>query len=173
MERFEIERALPSIWPTEEEREAHPEWEAYNTDRIEWYTELVISSGLIKGGRSIIPEFIAAMIGESQLKNLALGNNALNGSNNPYIGIGWCQLDTGYHATSLEFVHMLRNDPLHSIVYIASTPDLCTHGELQSYFNKQRWHAWEPEVIDPGPEQWSPLKAAYAAWDKVIEPFIP
>lgn len=164
--RARIERDLPPIWTTEKEREEHPEWGVYNTQRIEWYTSLTQSSGLILGGRSIIPEFIAAMIQESGLDNLEPGNNAKNGANNPYLGTGWCQLDTGYHVVSIDQMHILRADPLASLQYVAQHPDLTTHGRLHTEFNKQRWHAWELENIDPH-EGWSPLEAAYTAWDKV------
>ena len=159
-----IERALPPIFTTETERAENPTWKLYNTERISWYTSLVVDSGLVRGGWRVIPEFVAAMIMESGLDNLTVGNNAKNGADNPWVGVGWCQLDTGYHVTDLEALHTLRADPHESLRYVTSTPDLCKHGKLQTYFNKQRWHAWEPEVIDPD-DGWSPLQAAFNVWD--------
>jgi len=150
------ERALPAIWV-----------DGLNTERIDWYTELVIDHPLHWGGREVVAEFIAAMLLESGLDNLTLGNNANNVGDTPHIGIGWCQLDTGYHATPLEYVHTLRADPTVSLDYIAATPDLAYIGTERIWLNSSRWHAWEPKRIDPTDGSWSPLKAALESYDRV------
>lgn len=151
------ERDLPPLWD--------PLTGAFNDERVRWYTELTVSSGLFRGGRAVIPEFIAAMMWESQLDNLVVGNNAKNGADNVYLGIGWCQLDTGYHCKTMGTLHELRRDPGYAIEMIAETPDLCKHGKKRSYFNKQRWHAWEAETIDPE-EGWNALEVALKVWDE-------
>lgn len=167
MTRFDEERALPPIFTTAEQRESG-EWpEPFYPDRIDWYTRLVVDSGVILGGRDVIPEFIAAMICESSLDNLNLGNNAKNGSDNPTIGVSWVQLDTGYHVGNLDLMHAYREDPLQPLLYVARTPDLCRHGRLRSHFTRRRWHAWTQEKIDPT-DGWSPLAAALEAWDRVV-----
>jgi hypothetical protein len=151
--RFDDERALPPIW--EDGR--------FSSERIEWYTRLVVQSELIKGAEYVIPEFIAAMICESSLDNLTVGNNAKHGSGNEWLGISWLQLDTGYHVASLEALHTFRVDPMNPLVYVATQRDLCRHGKLSTHFNRLRWKAWTQEKIDPA-EGWNPLEAAIKAW---------
>jgi len=152
--RFEEERALPQIWD-----------EGFHPERIDWYTNLVVEAELIRGGVDVIPEFIAAMIMESGLDNLKIGNNAKHGNNNPWLGISWCQLDTGYHVADLEQLHTFRSDPILPLIYVATNPDLCDQGGTQTHFNEQRWHAWEPKTIDPQ-EEWNPLQAAHESWER-------
>lgn len=154
--RAHEERDLPKIWDG-----------GFNPDRLDWYTRLVLDHGGIRGGRDVVAEFIAAMMLESGLDNLTVGNNARNGSDNPYLGIGWCQLDTGYHATSVVDVHAIRFDPQWSLDYIATNDDLCYQGPSRTWLNKQRWHAWEPERLDPPEGEWSPIEATLAAYDRV------
>lgn len=156
MTRFDEERALPPIW-----RDG-----VKNEERIDWYTRLTIESEVIRGGIDVIPEFIAAMICESSLDNLLVGNNAKNGSDNVWLGISWCQLDTGWHVADLDTLHQFRGDPLAPLIYVANNDDLCDQGGIHTHFNEQRWHAWEPEIIDPA-QGWNPLKAAHEAWDRV------
>ena len=150
------ERNLPPIWD-----------EGFNPERLDFYTSLVVNDSKNWGGRDVIAEFVAAMMLESGLDNLTLGNNAKNGSDNPYIGIGWCQLDTGYHAQPLDFVHELRADPTAALDYIARTPDLAYIGTERIWLNESRWHAWKPERIDPTDGTWSPLAATLASYDRV------
>ena len=159
MSNFETERALPPIWDDG----------AHSPERIDWYTRLVVDFGAIKGGRAVIPEFIAAMILESSLDNLIIGNNARNGSTgaNAYsLGISWVQLDTNYHVKDLNFLHTLRSDPLWALGYVADPANgLCSQGGRWTHFKKQAWHAWEPTKIDPV-DGWSPLQAALDAYDR-------
>lgn len=112
----------------------------------------------------MIPEFIAAMIGESNLNNRALGD----ANPDPHFGVGWCQLDTGFHATTHERIIAIRADPLWSLMYVLDPANgLVRHqGGRMTHFNKQRWHAWEPDQIDPV-TGWSPLNAALEAYDRV------
>jgi hypothetical protein len=154
--RFAEERALPPIFGPD----------GYSPARIEWYTRLVIASEVVRGGVDVIPELIAAMIGESNLDNLAIGNNAAHGSDNVWLGVSWMQLDTGYHVADLETLHAFREDPLRPLVYVAGNADLCDQGGTSTHFNRQRWHAWDPETIDPD-EGWNPLRAAHDAYERV------
>lgn len=150
-QRHAQEVALPKIFDN-----------GFNYERINWYTTLVIEHGGVRGGASVIPEFIAAMIQEAGLNNRALGDQ------NPdiHFGVGWMQFDTQYYATTHGQIMAIRQDPLFSLGYALSTPDLCYQGGVATHFNKQRWNAWEPASIDPV-TGWSPLKAALNAWDKV------
>ena len=150
------ERALPPLWES-----------GFNPERVDWYTSLVIDHPVNWGGREVVAEFIAAMMLESGLDNLTLGNNAKNGSDNPTIGISWCQLDTGYHAQPLELVHALRADPTEALDYITTTPDLSYIGTERVWLTTTRWHAWKAERIDPTDGSWSPLAATLAAYDRV------
>ena len=138
-----------------------------DTSRFDFYTRLVVESGLILGGKDTVSEIIAAMCGESSLDNLLVGNNARNGSNNTSLGISWMQLDTAWHVKDLTFMHALRSDPIVALRYVADPANgLCSHGGLRTYFNKQLWHAWEAENIDPV-EGWSMLAEAEAAYDRL------
>ena len=150
-ERRAQEQALPRIFDG-----------GLHVERIDWYTRLTIESGLILGGVLVIPEFIAAMIGEASLNNRTFGD----ANPDEFFGVGWMQFDTGYHASTMERVHAIRRDPLHSLQYAASTPDLTRHSRFATSFNKQRWHAWEDEIINPD-EGWNPLQAAFDAWERV------
>lgn len=153
------ERALPKMWPASG---------GFDPTRIDWY--IGITGNLLPYNRKeTVAEFVAAMMLESGLDNLTIGNNARNGSDNPWLGIGWCQLDTGYHATSLEFVHELRQNPLASINYILETPDLCYVGYSNVWFNKQRWHAWDADRLDPQ-TGFNPYQKCLEAWDRVFAP---
>ena len=151
------ERALPPLWDDN----------GFNTERVEWYTALVVNHSHHWGGRDVIAEFIAVMMLEAGLDNLNLGNNAKNGSDNPYIGIGWCQLDTGYHASTVQMIHDLRNDPTIALDYIVATSDLAYVGTERVWLNESRWHAWNAERIDPTDGSWSPLATCLDAYDKV------
>lgn len=158
MSVFDDERALPPIFAGG----------VKDTARFDFYTKLVVDSGLVKGGRDVVSELIAAMCAESSLDNLIVGNNAKHGSNNQSLGIGWMQLDTGWHVDSLDHLHFLRSDPLASLVYVCDPANgLVKQGGVRTHFNKQRWHAWEPETIDPV-VGWSPLREAEAAYDRVL-----
>ena len=151
------EQRLPPVWANG----------VFSAARFDWYSALVVDSGLIFGGRDTVSEFVAAMCGESSLDNLAVGNNAKNGSTNPSLGIGWCQLDTAWHVKDLAHLHQLRSDPLESLQYVADPANgLVSHGGLRTYFNKQLWHAWEAENIDPT-TGWSMLAQAEAAWERL------
>lgn len=149
------ERELPLLWSDA----------GFGTERLDWYTSLA-GKILPFNNRATVAEFIAAMMLESGLDNLTIGNNAKHGSNNPWLGIGWCQLDTGYHATTLEFVHALRDDPSESLRYIVGNADLCYQGASNIWFNKQRWHAWEPEKVDPA-AGFNPFEKCLESWDRV------
>lgn len=154
-----------------EERALAPIWNngVKSVERFDWYTRLIVDSGKVLGGRDTISEFVAAMARESSLDNLIVGNNAKNGSDNAGLGIGWCQLDTQWHVGGgLDGLHWLRSDPFISLAYVTDPANgLCKHGKLRTYFNKQRWHAWEPEIIDPK-DGWSALAEAEAAYDRVV-----
>lgn len=153
VELAKTERALPAIWTDS----------GYNDNRPRFYLDLVNRSGLVKGGADVICEFVAAMLLESGLDNLAIGNNAQNGSDNPQLGIGWCQLDTGYHVANLDALHLFRSTPEAPFFYVVGNDDLCYHGAFRTHFNKQRWHAWEKKRIDPK-TGWNPLEAMHTAW---------
>ena len=151
-ERHAQEIALPAIFDG-----------GFHSDRIVWYTRLVVESGLVRGGASVIPELIAAMISESSLDNTIFGD----ANPDPQFGVGWMQMDTGYHVHSLENLLAIRSDPLHSLVYATDPANgLCKQGGRATWFNKQAWHAWEPAIIDP-PSGWSPLGAAIDAYNEV------
>jgi len=154
------ERALPPIWKDGN----------YSKDRIEWYARLILEDGRVLGGESVIAEFLAAMILESNLDNLIIGNNAKNGSNNAQLGIGWCQLDTGWHVADLDVMHDLRADPLLSLQYVLTNADLSHTTPNMTWFNKRRWNAWWDKTADrPRWERldptgsWSPYLAALTA----------
>jgi hypothetical protein len=158
MSTFSEERSLPRLWTAG----------SYNPARFNWYTKLVINSGLVRGGRSVIPEFIAAMCAESSLDNLIIGNNAKNGSNNTSLGIGWCQLDTAWHVKSLEEMHAFRDSALLVLKYVCNPAnELCSQGGAWTHFNRKFWYAWTPSKIDPL-EGWSPLKEAGKAYDTLV-----
>jgi hypothetical protein len=152
------ERALPPIW-----RDG-----VKSTARFDWYTKLLVDWSLVRGGKPVVAEFIAAMALESSLDNLILGNNARNGSDNAGVGVGWCQLDTQWHVADLDKLHWLRSDPFASALYVTDPANgLCVQGGIRTHFNKTRWHAWDAARIDPV-EGWSPLKEAEAAYDRVV-----
>lgn len=151
------EMALPPLWK-----------DGFNPARFDWYTRLVVSSGLVLGGKDTVSEFIAAMCGESSLDNLIVGNNAKHGSPNTSLGISWCQLDTAYHVRDLAQMHLLRSEPIEALRYVCNPANgLVTQGGRRTYFNKQMWHAWEPVTIDPT-TGWSMLTQAEAAYDRVV-----
>jgi hypothetical protein len=151
-ERHAQEVALPAIFAS-----------GFNPARIDWYTRLCVESERIRGGVEVIPEFVAAMIGESSLNNRALGD----ANPDPHFGVGWCQLDTGYHATTHERIIAIRSDPLWSLTYITDPANkMVRHEARRTWFATQLWHAWEPARIDPV-TGWSPLAAAYDAWERV------
>jgi len=152
-ERHDQEAALPPIF----------KGSVYSPARIEWYTRFVVESGLVRGGAAVIPELIAAMIAESALNNRALGDA------NPdiHFGVGWMQLDTGFHVPSLEALLAIRLDPLYTLTYVTTPSNgLITLGAAATHFKKSRWNAWKPEIIDPV-SGWSPLQAALTAWEVV------
>lgn len=152
-ERYAQETLLPQIF----ENGFHPE-------RIDWYTRLVVESRLIKG--DVIPEFIAAMIMES-----GLDNRRFHDANpDPHFGLYWVALDsTGHMPLARADIIRFRADPLVPLQYVAATPDLAKHGGEQTWFNKARWNAWKQEIIDPvSTTVWSPLKAARAAYARVL-----
>lgn len=151
------ERDLPGLW----------DGGVYNDARPVWYAGLCKMVPAMARNPETTQEFLAAMLLESGLDNLIVGNNAKNGASNPYLGIGWCQLDTGYHAVTVEAIHSIRNDPLFSLSYILNNEDLSFVGKHGLYFNKKRWHAWKPEKIDPL-TGWSPLEAVREAWEKAV-----
>jgi hypothetical protein len=135
----------------------------FHPERIDWYTRLTVESGLVKGGATRIPEFIAAMISESSLNNRALGDS------NPdiHFGVGWMQFDTQYHARSLDTIMAVRSDPLWSLQYATDPVNgLCRHGTFATDFKKNLWNAWRDETINPS-TGWSPLGAAFDAWERV------
>lgn len=151
--RHDAEAALPPIWSGS----------TLNPARIDWYTRLVIESGLVKGGASVIPELIAAMIGESALNNRAFGDS------NPdiYFGVGWMQLDSRYHVRTLDNLHLIRLDPLHSLTYACDPVNgLAKHGGRATWFATNLWNGWSQPIIDPT-TGWSPLGAALDAWARV------
>lgn len=127
--------------------------QGYHPERIDFYLRLCVEAG-VRGDDTIL-ELVAAMIGESGLDNRKFGDSDMM---NPNFGVGWMQLDTGYHVKDLSSLIAFRADPLASLHYVLATPDLCKRGKLRDHFNEQRWHAWEAEVIDPT-EGWSPLEA--------------
>ena len=151
-ERAALDAAMPAIWD-----------DGFHPDRIDWYTRLCIESEIIRGGVRVIPEFVAAMIAESALENRRFGDS---NKTSPHFGVGWMQYDTGYYANPLDTLIQIRADPLFSLTYLAGLPDLFRQGGQQSWFNKQRWHAWERHTIDPD-SGWSPLAAALDAWERV------
>lgn len=156
------EAALPPIWYDG----------VKNTARFDWYTKLLVDWNLVRGGKAVVSEFVAAMALESSLDNLILGNNAKLGSDNVGVGVGWCQLDTGWHVqpASVEQFHLIRSDPFVSALYVCDPANgLCVQGGLRTHFKKERWHAWKPERLDPV-EGWSVLKEAEAAYDRVTSP---
>lgn len=155
-ERGKTEQAMSPLWALSG---------AFIPERVDFYTRLVVES-TIGRNKAVVTEFIAAMMLESGLDNLIVGNNAVNGSNNAFLGIGWCQLDTGYHVADLDQMHTLRSDPLQSLLYILRTPDLCYVGKYNTYFNKKRWHAWDAQRIDPQ-QGWSPLEATMESYDRI------
>lgn len=137
--------------------------DGFHPDRIDWYTRLVIEDGRVRGGVEVIPELIAAMIMESGLKNREFGDSD---KTNPNFGVGWMQHDTGYTIPDIATLVALRADPLNPLGHTLANPDLARQGGRRTWFNKQRWHAWEREIIDPT-SGWSPLDAAHDAWDRV------
>jgi hypothetical protein len=158
---FDIERDLPPMWSSAD---------GYDPARAEWYTRQVLDSHLVHGDELVVPELIMAMICESRLDNLIIGNNAKNGSSNPYLGVSWMQLDTGYHVASIEMMHALRADPMVALRYVVQTPDLCTldeHG--MTAFNKGRWYGWDEDKFDDLKYLVviTPRQAAMDAWEKV------
>ena len=158
MSIFADEQNLPPLWKDG----------FYNPARFDFYTKLVLNSGLVRGGREVVAEFIAAMCMESSLDNLIVGNNAKNGSSNASLGIGWCQLDTAYHIASLDWMHLIRLDPEISLIYVCDESNgLCSQGGIRTHFNRQFWHAWKPSKIDPT-TGWSPLAEAEKAYDRAI-----
>jgi hypothetical protein len=159
-----------------EELNLPPLWgeEGFGTARVDWYVGIT-GNTFPFNNRETVAEFVAAMMLEAGLNNMKLGNNALNGSDNPFIGVGWCQLDTGYHATSIDFMHELRQNPFRSLTYILETPDLVEVGGSKLWFNKKRWHAWADENgkvkkddIDPSDGSFNPLQKCMESWDRVF-----
>ena len=151
-ERAAQDAAMPAIFD-----------DGFHPDRIDWYTRLTLESEIVRGGVRVIPEFIAAMVSESGLRNRRFGDSDVS---SPHFGVGWMQYDTEYYAAPLEELIAIRADPLYSLQYLTQHPDLFRQGGRQSWFNKQRWHAWERDIIDPN-DGWSPLQAALDAWERV------
>lgn len=165
-QRHDAEAALPPIFPTAAQRSSGQFPNAYYDDRIDWYTQLCLQSALVRGGAAVIPEFIAAMIGESALNNRAFGDV------NPdvHFGVGWMQFDTAFHVFTLENLLALRLDPLASLRYAVDPANgLCTQGGFATHFIEGRWHAWEKTFMDP-PTGWSALGAAVKSYEKLIAP---
>lgn len=181
-ERAEIDRELPPIWTSAEEREDHPDWDVLNLDRIEFYTRLCHDHALhwdaanspngIRGGFMTIPEFIAAMLMEAGLENLNIGENARHrfsgdwaqppdGPYFPTLGISWIQHDTSQFVR-IDRMHTIRRDPVEALDF-AFTRGLIKNVGTYSDFQKQLWHAWEEHIIDPA-EGWNPKKACVDMW---------
>jgi hypothetical protein len=152
----------------------------YDPTRIRFYLEVVVAHPGIRGGdnpRAVYCEFVAAMIVEAGLNNLTLGNNAAHRNvtsehANTFVGVSWCQLDTGYHVADLDALHWLRADPRHPLDYIGLNDDLTYQGTDRTWFNTNRWHGWNPEDMDPT-DKWSPWRATTAMWDQSLAPTVP
>lgn len=162
VERARQEAAMPPIWLSG----------VHSPARIDWYTRLVIDSGLVRGGVLVIPELVAAMILESSLDNLIVGNNAKNGrpAGHPAfgsLGVSWVQLDTLYHVGTLAELHDYRSDPLVPLGYVTDPENgLCSQGGYATHFRREFWNAWRTDRLDPV-DGWNPLRAAHEAWGRV------
>ena len=114
------------------------------------YTQLVIDHGQIRG-RETITQLIAIGAAESGLDNLAIGNNAKNGTDptHPayyYCGWGWLQFDEYWMAQNKTLngvdynVIELRKDPLYSLNLIMRTPGYVLFQGVDSTYIK--WTLW-------------------------------
>ena len=159
------ERSLPPIWPSKADQEKHG-WAAYNEDRIEFYLRFCDSRRAFQDCQAgIVDEFAAAMIGESGLQNFMFGDAA------PSANFGFCfwQADTRLPGLTVEDIHLARTGPDGAIDLLFSKFERATAKENWLVdvrpgfveFNKERWHAWDPDVFAPR-EGWSPIKAVQA-----------
>lgn len=171
-ELAEYEAGLAPLW-----RDPQP--------RMDFYTQLVVDHGFIRG-RSSITEFLAAMARESGLNNMRLGDNHANGV--PFtkvgavtVGYSFIQFDdvTGFDLQDrLDIPWVppkLRSSPLAALDYLAEIGTVSGlveyQGDYATHFKKSRWFAWKPKLIDPNPgdspDGFYPLREANAAWDRL------
>lgn len=130
-------------------------------DRMLEFVRLLLSDGRIRG-RDAIVELVAIGAAESGLDNLAVGNNAKNGTppaSAAYydLGIGWLQVDTYWLQRNIDAGHWpadkdwrtFRADAYQSIDYLVTVPGFVLYqGQDDTYIKYENWNVW-PAKSDP------------------------
>lgn len=138
--------------------------------RFDEYVQLVVQHGAVRGRHSVAT-LVAIGAAESGLDNLAVGNNARNGSSDSPafydLGLGWLQHDT-YWLEQDRIVNgveydwrRIRSDPAYSLDLLVARPGMIVYqGQDCTYVRWQSWMVY-PKKSDPF------MRQAVAAYDRL------
>lgn len=117
------------------------------------YTRLCINHPLINGRNTIIT-LVAIGAAESGLNNMAIGENAKNGTaptSDFYhsLGLGWLQHDSGWLARDAEVnglkwtLEEIRREPSYSLDLLVRRPGFIKfQGVNNTYIDFSKWATW-------------------------------
>lgn len=122
-------------------------------DVFDEFVELVAAYPTIRGRETIV-QLVAIGAAESGLDNLAVGNNAVNGtpSGSPAfysLGLGWLQHDSYWLeqdrlVNGIDWsIEAIRADPVVSLDLIVARPGFVLHqGTDRTYIRFGLWNVW-------------------------------